>query len=102
MLADAINAPVPPVTVIPSVPTSVRLPKEVTPVPPFETGKAVPDNPTAKVPDVVIGLPEIERKAGTVIATDVTEPPPLELNVFQSAALKAPVVVAEASANEMV
>jgi hypothetical protein len=44
----------------------------VDPVPPFNTGRAVPDNVTAKVPDEVMGDPEIERKDGTVIATDVT------------------------------
>ena len=47
----------------------------VVPVPPFNTGNAVPDKPTAKVPEVVIGLPVIDRNAGTVIPTDVTVPP---------------------------
>ena len=46
----------------------------VRPVPPFATGRAVPDKPTANVPLVVTGEPEIDKKLGTVIATDVTEP----------------------------
>lgn len=48
----------------------------VTPVPPFKTGNAVPDNVTAKVPEVVIGDPEMLKKVGTVIATLVTVPAP--------------------------
>ena len=46
----------------------------VTPVPPFATGRAVPDKVTAKVPELVIGEPEMDRKVGTVIATEVTVP----------------------------
>ena len=56
----------------------------VTPVPPFKTGSAVPDNVIAKVPLVVTGEPEIDKKAGTDAATEVTLPLPLPLNVFQS------------------
>ena len=48
----------------------------VDPVPPLATGKAVPDNPIANVPLVVTGEPEMDRNAGTVAATDVTDPVP--------------------------
>lgn len=48
----------------------------VEPVPPFKTGKAVPDKPMARVPLPVIGDPEILRNAGTVAATLVTVPDP--------------------------
>ena len=48
----------------------------VAPVPPFKTGKAVPDNETANVPLDVIGEPVTDKNVGTVIATDVTVPPP--------------------------
>ena len=34
---------------------------------------------TAKVPLVVIGLPDTDIKDGTVIATDVTDPAPVPL-----------------------
>ena len=47
---------------------------EVKPVPPDVVGSAVPDKVIAKVPDVVIGLPEIDKKDGTVAATLVTVP----------------------------
>jgi hypothetical protein len=46
----------------------------VTPVPPLRTGSAVPDNVTASVPLLVIGVPETERNEGTVIATELTVP----------------------------
>jgi hypothetical protein len=51
---------------------------DVSPVPPFATGSAVPLSEIARVPLVVIGLPAILRKAGTEAATLVTvpEPPP--------------------------
>jgi hypothetical protein len=62
--------------VIPSVPVSVRLPSEVTPVPPFRTGSAVPLRVMANVPEVVIVDGETERKAGTDTPTLVTVPPP--------------------------
>ena len=62
--------------------------KDVKPVPPDVVGSAVPDKPIANVPDVVIGLPEIDRNDGTDAATDVTEPEPLLLNVFQSVDVK--------------
>jgi hypothetical protein len=48
----------------------------VTPVPPLRTGRAVPDNEKAKVPEVVIGEPEMLKNAGTVAATLVTDPVP--------------------------
>jgi hypothetical protein len=40
------------------------------------TGKAVPERPIARVPELVIGDPEIDRNAGTVADTDVTVPAP--------------------------
>jgi hypothetical protein len=51
----------------------------VTPVPPFNTGKAVPDRVTANVPEVVIGLPPIDKNEGTVMATEDTVPVELAL-----------------------
>ena len=45
-------------------------------VPPLEIGKAVPDNETANVPEVVIGDPVTDKNVGTVIATLVTVPVP--------------------------
>ena len=57
----------------------------VTPVPPFNTGKAVPDKPIANVPELVIGEPEMLKNAGTVADTLVTDPEPLPLKVVQSA-----------------
>ena len=45
-------------------------------MPPFATGRAVPDREIARVPLVVIGLPVTDKKEGTVAATDVTEPEP--------------------------
>ena len=42
------------------------------------------------MPDVVIGLPLIDKKAGTVAATLVTEPEPLLLKVVQSAEVRYP------------
>jgi hypothetical protein len=53
----------------PAVPVEV-----VVPVPPFSTGRAVPDKVIAKVPDEVIGEPDILRNAGTEAATEVTVP----------------------------
>ena len=44
-------------------------------MPPLATGSATPDNETAKVPLVVMGDPVTDKKAGTVIATEVTVPP---------------------------
>lgn len=49
----------------------------VTPVPPFNTGSAVPERPIAKVPVVVTGEPEMLKNAGTVAATLVTVPVPV-------------------------
>ena len=46
----------------------------VTPVPPFNTGKAVPERVIARVPELVIGEPDILRNAGTEAATEVTVP----------------------------
>ena len=54
----------------PTVPTAVR------PVPPLVVGRAVPERVIARVPLVVIGDPETERKAGTVCETEVTVPNP--------------------------
>jgi hypothetical protein len=48
--------------------------KVICPVPPFATSKAVPDNPIARVPEVVTGDPVILRKLGTDAATLVTVP----------------------------
>ena len=48
----------------------------VVPVPPFATGKAVPDNVTVKVPELVIGLPDTLKNDGTDKATLVTLPTP--------------------------
>ena len=47
----------------------------VAPVPPLATGRAVPDSVTANVPLEVIGLPDTDKKAGTVMFTLVTVPP---------------------------
>lgn len=60
-------------------------------VPPFAIGKAVPLKATANVPEVVIGDPPIDKNAGTLIATDVTDPPAL-LEYFE---LQADAVVNE-------
>lgn len=54
------------------------IPAEVAAVPPLATGKAVPERVTANVPAEVIGDPLIERKEGTVMATEVTVPVPAE------------------------
>jgi hypothetical protein len=47
----------------------------VCPVPPLAIGNAVPERVTARVPEDVIGDPETDKNAGTVIATLVTVPP---------------------------
>jgi hypothetical protein len=60
----------------------------VSPVPPLATGKAVPEYDMARVPEVVIGLPDTDRKLGTEAATEVTVPEPLLLKVFQSVEVK--------------
>jgi hypothetical protein len=60
----------------------------VTPVPPFNTGKAIPESVSARVPELVIGEPETDKKVGTVSATEVTTfdqviavlPPACEVN----------------------
>lgn len=52
-------------------------PEAVTLVPPLAVGSAVPERETAKVPELVTGLPETERKDGTVNPTLVTVPAPL-------------------------
>ena len=49
----------------------------VAPVPPLEIGKAVPESVTARVPLVVIGLPDTDRKLGTVMETELTDPLPV-------------------------
>ena len=46
----------------------------MSPVPPLATGRAVPDNVTESVPEVVIGLPETLKNEGTLNATEVTVP----------------------------
>ncbi len=69
---------------------------DVKPVPPLVVGNAVPDSVIAKVPLVVIGLPDIDKNEGTEAATLVTVPEPLLLNVVQSAALNAPRLTADA------
>lgn len=61
-------------------------------VPPLAIGSAVPLRVKASVPELVMGEPPIDRKDGTVMATEVTVPDPFPLNVFQSVELKAPVV----------
>jgi hypothetical protein len=64
---------------VPVIVTLVPATKEglVDPVPPLVTGKAVPEYPMASVPEVVIGLPEMDKNDGTVAATEVTVPPGL-------------------------
>ena len=44
----------------------------VTPVPPFSTGKGVPEYVRDNVPEEVMGEPDTVRKDGAVRATDVT------------------------------
>lgn len=46
----------------------------VCPVPPLAIGKAVPEYVMAKVPELVIGEPVIDKNDGTVAATEVTVP----------------------------
>ena len=46
----------------------------VWPVPPLAIGRAVPERVTAKVPEDVMGEPDTDKKAGTLIATEVTVP----------------------------
>ena len=58
------------------------------PVPPLATGSAVPEYAIANVPEVVMGLPVTDKNVGTVAATEVTVPEPLEA----SAAIAAVVV----------
>lgn len=47
----------------------------VEPVPPFATGRAVPEYETANVPLDVIGLPVTDKNEGTLIATLETVAP---------------------------
>jgi hypothetical protein len=55
--------------------TTAPVPVEVVlPVPPFKTGKAVPDRVIARVPLLVIGEPLTLKNAGTEAATEVTVP----------------------------
>ena len=55
--------------------TTLPVPVEVVvPVPPLATWSAVPESVIASVPEVVIGLPEILKNAGTDAATLVTVP----------------------------
>jgi hypothetical protein len=61
--------------------TTAPVPVEVVlPVPPFKTGKAVPDSVISRVPLLVIGEPLIDKKAGTVAATEVTVPVPVRVS----------------------
>ena len=62
----------------------------VVPVPPLRTGSAVPERVTASVPEVVMGEPEMDRKDGTVMATEVTVPIPPEPTVVQLIAVARP------------
>jgi hypothetical protein len=62
-----------PVVVVPPVITEYAV-KLVSPVPPLETGSAEPERVTARVPELVIGEPEIDKNDGTVSATEVTVP----------------------------
>jgi hypothetical protein len=55
--------------------TLPEVPGDVSPVPPFKTGSAVPEYEIARVPAPVIGEPDTDKKLGTVAATDVTDPP---------------------------
>jgi hypothetical protein len=48
--------------------------KDVSPVPPFVVGSAVPERETARVPLLVIGEPDTDKKEGTLMATEVTVP----------------------------
>lgn len=75
---------------------------EVEPVPPLATGRAVPEYVRAKVPLVVMLEGETLSKLGTVIPTEVTDPLPLLLKVFQSVEVSAPVVLVEAVPKERV
>jgi hypothetical protein len=54
----------------------------VEPVPPFKIGSAVPENETAKVPEVVTGDPLTDKNDGTVKATEVTVPEPADDQVI--------------------
>jgi hypothetical protein len=70
--------------------TVLPVPVEVvTPVPPFATGKAVPEYAIASVPAVVIGEPVTDKNDGTVAATEDTVPiAPAELaSTFTTPAL---------------
>jgi len=59
-------------------------------VPPDDTGKAVPDNVSAKVPADVIGEFATDRKAGAEIATEVTVPVPGAAGVVHVGVAPAP------------
>ena len=75
--------PVAPAALYPVILLKAVMLADVAPVPPLATGKAVPLKVTANVPDEVIGLPETDKKEGTVIATLVTVPEfPLTQLVF--------------------
>lgn len=55
----------------------------VTPVPPFSTGRAVPESVMFTIALAVGLATDAERNAGTVAATDVTVPPPPPETVVQ-------------------
>ena len=65
------------------------------PVPPFKTGKGTPLSDTAKVPFVDIGLPDTDKKVGTVIPILVTLPVPAPMAVLVSAPSKRVIVLLE-------
>jgi hypothetical protein len=69
-----------PVRVYPLLALPIRILPDVgvvvTPVPPFATGRAVPDKDIARVPATVMGEPATVRKDGTVAETEVTVPVP--------------------------
>ena len=65
------------------------------PVPPFKTGKGLPLNDTANVPLDVTGLPDTDRKVGTVIATLETLPVPAPIEVLVSSAFNKVIVLLE-------
>jgi hypothetical protein len=84
--------------------TTLPVPVEVvTPVPPLATGRAVPESVTASVPELVIGVPETDRNAGTVMATEVTVPEPVVIHeVFVPSVLSTlPALVACAGRNAL-
>ena len=64
-------------------------------MPPFNTGKGTPLRLTANVPLDVTGLPDTDKKVGTLIATLDTLPVPAPMVVLVSAAFKRVIVLLE-------